>query len=237
MSRAGEHWPQPVVDFGRGARIGLEEAVYCANKQAVQIEGVLAQHEARRHPCLLTRLSPQQFAALGDNWRSRLDYDPVSRTAFFLEGRPISADPQVAVVSGGSSDASICGEAARTLAFHGVASTRVEDVGVAGLWRLMDRLDEIRRHPVVIAVAGMEGALFSVLGGLVGGVVIAVPCSVGYGVAAAGDLSLRSALASCAPGIVTVNIDNGYGAACAALRVLGVGGTGAPADRGPSPPS
>jgi len=233
LSRTGEHWPQAVVDFGRGARIGLEEAVYCANKQAAQIEGVLAQHEARRHPCLLTRLSPQQFAALGDGWRSQLDYDPVSRTGFFLEGRRLGAVPQVAVVSGGSSDAPVCGEAARTLAFHGVASTRVEDVGVAGLWRLMDRLDEIRRHPVVIAVAGMEGALFSVLGGLVGGVVIAVPSSVGYGVAAAGDLSLRSALASCAPGIVVVNIDNGYGAACAALRVLGLGG--ATADAAPAP--
>jgi len=231
LSRAGEQWPPAVLDFGRGARIGLEEAVYCANKQAAQIEGVLAQHEARRHPCLLTRLFPQQFAALADGWRSRLDYDPVSHTAFFMDGRPLGAEPMVAVVSGGSSDAPVCGEAVRTLAFHGVASTRVEDVGVAGLWRLMDRLDEIRRHPVVIAVAGMEGALFSVLGGLVGGVVIAVPSSVGYGVAAAGDLSLRSALASCAPGIVTVNIDNGYGAACAALRALGLnGGRPRPAD-------
>ena len=224
MSRAGEHWPQAVIDFGRGARIGLEEAVYCANKQATQIEDVLAQHEARGHPCLLTRLGPEQFAALAERWRSQLDYDAVSRTAFFRDGRPLGAAARVAVVSGGSSDAPICGEAARTLAFHGVASTRIEDVGVAGLWRLMDRLDEIRRHPVVIAVAGMEGALFSVLGGLVGGVVIAVPSSVGYGVAAAGDLSLRAALASCAPGVVVVNIDNGYGAACAALRMLGLNG-------------
>jgi len=224
LSNRSEQWPQAVVDFGRGARIGLEEAVYCANKQPAQIEGVLAQHEARNHPCLLTRLSPQQFAALGDGWRARLDFEPVSRTAFFLEGRPCNGAAQVAVVSGGSSDAAVCGEAVRTLAFHGIASTRFEDVGVAGLWRLMDRLEEIRRHPVVIAVAGMEGALFSVLGGLVGGVVIAVPSSVGYGVAAAGDLSLRSALASCAPGIVTVNIDNGYGAACAALRALWLNG-------------
>ena len=224
MSKTAEHWPPALVDFDRGARIGLEEAVYCANKQPAQIEGVLTQHESRSHPCLLTRLSPQQFTALAEGWRSRLDYDPVSRTAFFLEGRPCGVDPQVAVVSGGSSDAPVCGETVRTLAFHGVASTRVEDVGVAGLWRLMERLEEIRRHPVVIAVAGMEGALFSVLGGLVGGVVIAVPSSVGYGVAAAGDLSLKSALASCAPGIVTVNIDNGYGAACAALRVLGLNG-------------
>ncbi len=224
MSQVPEQWPRAVVDFSRGERIGIEEAVYCANKQPAQIEGVLAQHASRSHPCLLTRLAPAQLAALPDGWRSRLDYDPVSRTAFFLNGRPYAPEPRVAVVSGGTSDAPICGEAVRTLAFHGVASTRIEDVGVAGLWRLMERLEEIRRHPVVIAVAGMEGALFSVLGGLVGGVMIAVPSSVGYGVAAAGELSLRSALASCAPGIVTVNIDNGYGAACAALRVLGLGG-------------
>ena len=224
MSRTAELWPQAVIDFARGARIGLEEAVFCAHKQPAQIEQVLAQHDARGHPCLLTRLSPQQHAALGDAWHAQLDYDPVSYTAFFRAPAPPAGPPQVAVVSGGSSDAPVCAEAARTLAFHGVASRRFEDIGVAGLWRLMDRLEEIRAHPVVIAVAGMEGALFSVLGGLVGSLVIAVPSSVGYGVAAAGDLSLKSALASCAPGIVTVNIDNGYGAACAALRALGIGG-------------
>jgi NCAIR mutase (PurE)-related protein len=211
-----------VIDFARGARIGLEEAVYCAHKHSAQIEHVLAEHDARGRPCLLTRLSPQQHAALGGAWHARLDYEPVSRTAFYRAVPAPAGPPQVAIVSGGSSDAPVCGEAARTLAFHGVASRRFEDVGVAGLWRLMDRIEEIRAHPVVIAVAGMEGALFSVLGGLVGSVVIAVPSSVGYGVAAAGELSLRSALASCAPGIVTVNIDNGYGAACAALRALAV---------------
>jgi NCAIR mutase (PurE)-related protein len=235
LSQTTEHEPQVVIDFARGARIGLEEAVFCAQKQPAQIEHVLARHAARSHPCLLTRLSPPQHAALPPAWHARLDYDPVSRTAFFGDPRPVAGPPRVAIVSGGSSDAAVCGEAARTLAFHGVASRRFEDVGVAGLWRLMDRLDEIRGLPVVIAVAGMEGALFSVLGGLVRGVVIAVPTSVGYGVSAGGDLSLRSALASCAPGIVTVNIDNGYGAACAALRVLRVG-QGVAAAEDPSAP-
>jgi NCAIR mutase (PurE)-related protein len=95
-------------------------------------------------------------------------------------------------------------------------------VGITGLWRLMERIDAIREHPVVIAVAGMEGALFSALGGLVGAPVIAVPTSVGYGVGQGGRLSLDSALGSCAPGIVTVNIDNGFGAACAAIRFLNI---------------
>ena len=102
----------------------------------------------------------------------------------------------------------------------GKTCTRIEDVGVAGLWRLLERIEELRRHPVVIAVAGMEGALFSVVGGLVGSVVVAVPTAVGYGVAAGGELALRAALASCAPGLMVVNVDNGYSAACAALRIL-----------------
>ena len=96
----------------------------------------------------------------------------------------------------------------------------IADVGVAGLWRLMRRLDEIRAHRVVIAVAGMEGALFSVLAGLIDAPVIAVPASVGYGVSAGGTVALHSALASCAPGILTVNIDNGFGAAVAAVKMI-----------------
>jgi NCAIR mutase (PurE)-related protein len=97
---------------------------------------------------------------------------------------------------------------------------QIADIGVAGIWRLMARLDEIRDMPVVINAAGMDAALPSVVAGLVPGAIIAVPTSVGYGVAAGGQTALNAILASCAPGIVTVNIDNGYGAACAAMRVL-----------------
>jgi NCAIR mutase (PurE)-related protein len=127
----------------------------------------------------------------------------------------------VAIVAGGTSDARVAREASRTLAFEGEEATLVVDVGVAGLWRLMERIDEIRRHRVVIAVAGMEGALFSVLGGLVASPVVAVPTSVGYGVGAGGQTALNAALASCASGLTVVNIDNGFGAAHAALRILG----------------
>ena len=220
MSKTTECRPKAVIDFQRRERIGLEEAVFCSNKQPAQIEDILGQYAACGRTCFLTRLSPEQVASLSVPWLAGLDYDPVSRTAFYPETPSPGGSPQVAIVSGGSSDAPVCGEAARTLAFHGVASVRIEDVGVAGLWRLLDRLDEIKRFPVVIAVAGMEGALFSVLAGLVDSFVIAVPTSIGYGVAAAGELSLKSALASCAPGLVAVNIDNGYGAGCAALRIL-----------------
>jgi hypothetical protein len=111
-------------------------------------------------------------------------------------------------------------EAARTLRYYGTAGVEITDVGVAGLWRLLERIEEIRSVPVVIAVAGMDAALPTVIAGLVPGVIIGVPTSVGYGVAAGGHSALHSMLSSCAPGLAVMNIDNGYGAACAALRVL-----------------
>ena len=126
----------------------------------------------------------------------------------------------------GTSDASVASEAARTLTFSGVKCQTIVDVGVAGLWRLEARLDEIRQADIVIAVAGMDAALVSVLGGLVAAPVIAVPTSVGYGVAAGGSAALHSSLASCAQGVTVVNIDNGFGAACAAVRMLSmIGGS------------
>jgi NCAIR mutase (PurE)-related protein len=130
----------------------------------------------------------------------------------------------VAIVAGGTSDAAVAREAARTLAFEGEEATLVLDVGVAGLWRLTERLDAIRTHRVIIAVAGMEGAIFSVLTGLVAAPVLAVPVSVGYGVGAGGQVALNAALASCASGLSVLNIDNGFGAAHAALRILNASG-------------
>jgi hypothetical protein len=109
----------------------------------------------------------------------------------------------------------------RTLAFHGELADEIHDVGVAGLWRIMERHEQLTSYRAVIVVAGMDGALFSVVGGLVGGVVIAVPTATGYGAAHGGTTALHAALASCAPGVVVVNVGNGYGGACAALRVLG----------------
>ena len=118
-------------------------------------------------------------------------------------------------------------EASRTLSYYGIATDHVFDVGVAGLWRLLEAVDRLRQVPCVICVAGMEGTLPGVVAGLVPAAVIAVPTSNGYGVAAGGHAALTSALASCAPGLTVVNIDNGYGAACAALRILRTGAHGA----------
>lgn len=203
------------IDWDREARTGLPEAVLCEGKTVGDIAAILDAAGGKR--MLLTRMSEAQRAAL----THELDYCPRSKTAFWGTALAPSA-AEVAVVAAGTSDRPVALEAARTLAFHGAGATVVADVGVAGLWRLMARLDEIRSHTVIIAVAGMEGALFSVLSGLVRAPVIAVPSPVGYGVSANGTAALHSALASCAPGVVTVNIGNGYGAACAALRILGI---------------
>ncbi|MDR3376323.1 MAG: nickel pincer cofactor biosynthesis protein LarB [Ancalomicrobiaceae bacterium] len=205
------------IDWARERRTGIAEAVLCDGKSAAQIEAILA--SAGERPLLLTRLRPEAHASLSDKARHDLDYDPSSATAF--HGRPATGLlPGPGIVCAGTSDLAIAREAARSLAFAGWQAPIIADVGVAGLWRLMARLDEIRGFSVVIVVAGMEGALFSVLSGLVDAPVIAVPTSIGYGVATGGRAALTGALASCAPGLVTVNIDNGFGAACAAVRIL-----------------
>lgn len=209
-----------VLDESRAARLGFGEAIYAAGKSVPQLSAILDHAGARGSALLLTRLDAAGLAALPERQRRRIDYDPVSRTAFFGDPAPCSLAPRVVVVTAGSSDIPVAREATRSLAFEGEAALEVADIGVAGLWRLMRRLDELRSYPVLIVAAGMDAALPSVIAGLLPGVVIAVPTSVGYGVAAGGRAALDAILASCAPGIVTVNIDNGYGAACAALRIL-----------------
>ncbi len=206
-----------VIDWDRERRTGVAEAVLCSGKSPAQIDAILASAGAR--PMLLTRLAPDALAALAPATRRALDYDAGSGTAFHGPVPPPRRRGP-GVVCAGTSDLPVAREAVRALAFAGYAAPLIADVGVAGLWRLMNHIDEIRGFDVVIAVAGMEGALFSVLAGLVDAPVIAVPSSVGYGVAQGGRAALHSALASCASGLVVVNIDNGFGAAAAALRLL-----------------
>ena len=209
-----------VLDYARESRTGLEEAIFAAGKSIAQLDAILASAAGRGASLLLTRLDPDKAAALAPRHRDRLDYCPVSQTAIFGTARNLGGEPKVAVVCAGTSDVGVAREALRTLAYHGVAATLIADVGVAGLWRLTDRLDELRSYPILIVAAGMDAALPTVLGGLVPGAIVAVPTSVGYGVAAGGRVALDSLLASCAPGIAVVNIDNGFGAACCALRFL-----------------
>lgn len=212
--------PDVNLDYDRSERLGFGETIFCAQKTVSQIDRILAEIAEKGEPFLLTRLDEAMFAALPAAHRKRMDYDADSRTAFFQFTPAAPTAPLVAVVTAGTSDSGPAREAVRTLDFHNIASTAIFDVGVAGIWRLLERADEIKRHPVVIAVAGMDAALPSVLGGLVRGVLIAVPTSTGYGVARDGETALAACLVSCAPGVTVCNIDNGYGAACAAIRTL-----------------
>ncbi len=211
---------ETVLDHGRHARIGLDEAVYCAGKTSGQIDHILDEVAARGGGIFLTRLDAERHGALAPAHRAAMDYDPLSRTALFGPSHPARAGSPVAVVAAGTSDLPMAREALRTLAYYGQPAREIADVGVAGLWRLLDRIEEIRACPVVIVAAGMDAALVSVVGGLVPGLVVALPTSVGYGVAAGGRPALEASLATCAPGVAVVNVDNGYGAACIALRAL-----------------
>ncbi|MFI8975281.1 nickel pincer cofactor biosynthesis protein LarB [Nocardia asteroides] len=212
--------PEVVLDVDRSKRIGFGEAVFSETKTINQIVEALRQAEAAEMGILLTRLQSDQYAAIPEDLRLRLDYDELSRTAFFDRPTLLRRSGEIAVVTAGSSDVAVAREALRTLDFYGYDALEVNDVGVAGLWRLQQRLPEIETHKILIVVAGMDAALPTVLGGLVSGLIIAVPTSVGYGVAAGGVAALHSVLSSCASGLVVVNIDNGYGAACAAMRGL-----------------
>lgn len=209
-----------LLDCRRAARIGFDEAIFAEGKNAAQLSALVDHSAQMNQRRLFTRLTARQFKTMLAEHRSLLDYDPISCTAILGTCELKYAVPRVAIVCAGSSDIGASREALRTLAYYGHPSDWIPDVGVAGLWRLLERMCDIDSKEVVIVAAGMDGALPSVVGGLVPGVVIALPTSVGYGVGKGGRAALASALTSCSPGVVVVNIDNGYGAASAALRVL-----------------
>jgi NCAIR mutase (PurE)-related protein len=199
------------VDLHRKLRQGASEVIYGAGKTAAQIAGILqtmVDHGQKR--VLVTRLSPEAAEELAAAFPLR--YDAVSRTAL-LGGLP---EPDgigtVVVATGGTSDIPVAEEAALTAEAMGSRVTRLYDVGVAGLHRLLDHREEIMQASVIVAIAGMEGALASVIGGLADCPVIAVPTSVGYGAAFGGLSALLAMLNSCASGVSVVNIDNGFGA-------------------------
>lgn len=210
------------LDRQRRDRLGLIEAIWGEHKSAEQIAAILLELAADGDLALVTRICRDKAAAVAALVPAlSLDYHPQARG---LSCGPLPAAEtdlgRVAILTGGTSDLEVAAEAALALACHGVASELVLDVGVAGLHRLLDALDELRQAPVLIACAGMEGALPTVVAGLLPQPVIGVPVAVGYGVSAGGQAALTSMLASCAPGLTVVNIGNGYGAAMAALRIL-----------------
>jgi NCAIR mutase (PurE)-related protein len=209
-----------VYDRDRPNRIGLPEAVFCLDKAADDVVRIVERLDAPDvGPVLFTRMSDQLYEVVSERTDAVLDYDPLSRTAF-LNGRMPERGARVGIVAAGTSDRSVAREAQRTLQFLGISTRSHIDVGVAGLWRLLDRLDDLRTEQVLIVVAGMDAALASVVGGLVGCPIIAVPTSTGYGAAQHGQTALNAMLASCAQGVLVTNIDNGFGAACGAARIL-----------------
>jgi len=211
------------LDFDRGQRIGLEEAIFCEGKTADHIVEILTQAKSKQQSFLLTRLNRETHATITEIQNFDLDYDELSQTAIFGQAHDPRDENRVAIISAGTSDAAVAREAARTLRYYGHSPREIADVGVAGLWRLMERLSDIQKSDVLIVVAGMDAALPTVLGGLVSQPIIGVPTSVGYGVAKGGESALKSMLSSCSSGLTVTNIDNGYGAACAALRILSHG--------------
>lgn len=211
------------LDFDRQSRTGLAEAVLCHSKSFEQLLAICQTLQDAQQPMLFTRLEASVFQQIENKMHGFLDYDPVSKTAFHEVRIENIKTGEIAVVTGGTSDVPVAREAMRTLQFYGHQALEINDVGVAGLWRLNERLNELKNKKIVICVAGMDAALPTVLGGLIPGLIIAVPSSVGYGAARGGETALHSLLSSCAPGLVVVNIDNGYGAACAAIRSLGPG--------------
>ena len=218
------------LDLQRRQRLGMVEAIWGEHKSADQLARIIRRLHGVGELALATRVEAAKAAEVQALvGQLPLRYEPEARCLISPQLPP--SDPElgsVAIVSGGSSDLAVAREAQLALACHGVETMLMLDVGVAGLHRLLDRLEQLHGARVLIACAGMEGALPTVLAGLLPQPVIGVPVSVGYGVSAGGQAALTGMLASCAPGLTVVNIDNGYGAAMAALRILNNGGVAAP---------
>jgi NCAIR mutase (PurE)-related protein len=226
-----------LVDHHRALRQGMPEAVYGPGKtpeHCADIVGELLQHGTG--PVLLTRTDAAQrdvvmarhgaATVVGTSLAWRLPIDPMNNDL------PLTR-PRVLVITAGTADVPVADEAALTLCAHGIRPDRLHDVGVAGLHRLLAHLDRVMAADAVIVIAGMEGALASVMGGLAGGPVIAVPTSVGYGSGLDGVTALLAMHATCASGVTVVGVDNGFGAAVAMVRILRMAERGVTGDESP----
>ena len=208
------------IDSHRAIRQGIAEVIYGAGKTPGQILDIaLAANKKGQETILITRMSPEAAELLSKHKELNLDYDELSSTGICGKLPVKNGRGKIAIVTGGTSDMPVAEEAARCAEAFGNEVDRIYDVGVAGLHRLLANLDRIMEAKVVIAIAGMEGALASVVGGLVDVPVLAVPTSVGYGASFNGLSALLSMLNSCASGVSVVNIDNGFGAAYQASMI------------------
>jgi NCAIR mutase (PurE)-related protein len=214
-----ETLPEATVDHHRALRRGFPEVIYGAGKTPAQIVAVARSISGRGQTVLVTRATPEAALALGAVFPAA-EHDAIARTVLVRGGEVAALPGLVLVISAGTSDLPVAAEAEITARALGCTVERLTDVGVAGLHRLLAARERLRAANVIIAVAGMEGALPSVVGGLTDCPVIGVPTSVGYGASAGGFAALLSMLSSCASGITVVNIDNGFGAGFAAALIL-----------------
>ena len=207
-------------DFQRRERLGLLEAIWGQDKSIDQLERLSENILSKNEVVFITRINSEKAVALLDLYDDAIFYEEAKCLIIGENQHKLNTNKKVAIISGGSSDLPVTLEAKIALEIYGVNCQTFIDVGVAGLHRLIGQLEEIKKYDVLIVCAGMEGALATVVGGLLAQPIIAVPVSVGYGVSKNGETALNSMLASCSPGIAVMNIDNGYGAAMAALRII-----------------
>ena len=207
-------------DFQRRERIGLIEAIWGQDKSVDQLKRLSENVLDRNEIVFITRINSEKAIELLDLYADAQYNEEAKCLIIGKNLNKLNTNKRVAIIAGGSSDLAVTLEAKLALEIYGVNCQSFIDVGVAGLHRLISQLEEIDKYDVLIVCAGMEGALATVLGGLLGQPIIAVPVSVGYGVSKNGESALNSMLASCSPGIAVMNIDNGYGAAMAAVRII-----------------
>ncbi len=206
------------IDQHRNIRTGYPETVYCEGKTPEQVAAIIDKMKEKNSNILGTRASEEVYEKVRETAPEAVYY-PAARIFVVKKSEDILTEKVIAVVTAGTSDIPVAEEAAVTAETMGNRVDRIFDVGVAGIHRLFDRLDRIRAANVIIVVAGMEGALASVVGGLVDKPVIAVPTSVGYGASFGGVAALLTMLNSCAAGVAVVNIDNGFGAGYLASKI------------------
>ena len=207
------------LDLSRSDRTGMSETVFCPGKTKEQLSDILKAFSEKNKAVLGTKCSLEQYEYVAENL-PEVHYDPVSKILCLQKQSVSQLNGMIAVCTAGTADLPIAQEAAQTAEFFGAKVDRHFDVGVAGIHRLFAKIENIRQADVIIAVAGMEGALPGVIAGLTDKPVIAVPTSVGYGASFSGLSALLTMLNSCAEGISVVNIDNGFGAGVLACRII-----------------
>ena len=207
-------------DFQRRNRLGIIEAIWGQDKSIDQLKRLSENVLSKNEIVFITRINREKANYLLDLYDDARFYEEANCLIIGENLNKLKTNKKVAIISGGSSDLAVTLEAQLALEIYGVNCQSFIDVGVAGLHRLMGQLEEINKYDVLIVCAGMEGALATVVGGLLPQPIIAVPVSVGYGVSKDGKTALNSMLSSCSPGIAVMNIDNGFGAAMAALRII-----------------